>query len=294
MTTFLLVRHGQTELNLAERFRGRSEAPLNETGLAQAEAVARRIASGWKPASIYPRPLSRAIQTGQPIARACGIPLQPEPGLIDIDFGDWQGLSFSEARQRWPQEIENWRQRPHQCQLPNGEILGDVRRRAMKTLHQLGLRHPDVTIVLIGHTVTNQLLLLGILDLGIDHFWRIRQGNCALNVIESREGVYILVSMNETAHLAGLPVENLRELHITGIGPHEGCLVDHMEMQAADWVLLDWALEQIRAGLWAVPGVAALEYGGIGEPFRWRSQKSVLAEQVPQLYRRLRGKAAGN
>jgi broad specificity phosphatase PhoE len=205
MTTFLLVRHGQTELNLAERFRGRSEAPLNETGLAQAEAVARRIAAGWKPAAIYTSPLSRATQTSDAIARACGITLQLEPGLIDIDFGDWQGLSFNEARQRWPQEIENWRYRPHQCQIPNGESLGDVSRRAMEAIHHLGKRHPDDTIVLVGHTVTNQLLLLGILDLGIDHFWRLRQGNCALNVIEFREGAYILASMNDTAHLAGLP-----------------------------------------------------------------------------------------
>jgi len=103
-----------------------------------------------------------------------------------------------------------------------------------------------------------------------------------------------VLGLDEREYLAGLPVENLRELHITGIGPHEGCLVDHMEMQAADWALLDWVLQQIRAGLWAVPSVAALEYGGIGEPFHWRSQKSVLAEQVPQLYQRLRGETAGN
>ena len=142
---------------------------------------------------------------GQWYAQACGLPLQLEPGLIDIDFGKWQGLSYTEVRLNWPQEIENWRYRPHQCQIPDGESLGDVSRRVMEAFHNLGARHPNDPIALIGHTVTNQLALLGVLGLGIEAFWRVRQGNCALNVIELREGVYTLVSMNDTAHLAGLP-----------------------------------------------------------------------------------------
>ena len=68
-----------------------------------------------------------------------------------------------------------------------------------------------------------------------------------------------------------------------------GGLVDHLEMLAEDWAVLDWALDQIRAGRWAVPGVAAFEYGGVGENFRWRSHPHVLAEQIPQLYQRLIG-----
>jgi uncharacterized protein (UPF0276 family) len=97
------------------------------------------------------------------------------------------------------------------------------------------------------------------------------------------------LGLDEREYLAALPVECLRELHITGIGPHEGRLVDHLEMQPEDWALLDWALAQMWAGRWSLPGVAAFEYGGIGEIFRWRSHKHVLAEQIPQLYRRLQG-----
>jgi probable phosphoglycerate mutase len=204
MTIILLVRHGQTELNRAERFRGRSEAPLNAAGLAQAEAAARRIAATWKPVAVYASPLSRALQTGEAIARACGVTIQPEPGLIDIDFGQWQGLSGDEARQRWPDEFQNWRLHPHLCQIPAGENLSIVRQRLMDTLQSLIARHPADTIVLVGHTVTNQLLLLGVLGLGNDRFWHLRQGNGAINVIETRDGDYILVSMNDTAHLIGL------------------------------------------------------------------------------------------
>lgn len=206
MTTLLLVRHGQTELNRAERFRGRSEAPLNEIGLAQAGAAARRIASTWEPAAVYASPLSRAMQTGEAIARACGLAVLPEPGLIDIDFGQWQGLSIDEARQRWPEEVAAWRYRPHLCQIPGGETLDIVRRRGMETLQVLITLHPANTIVLVGHTVVNHLLLLGILGLGNERFWHVRQGNTAINVIEAREGDFTLVSMNDTAHLSGLPV----------------------------------------------------------------------------------------
>ena len=205
MTLILLIRHGQTELNRSERFRGRSEAPLNEAGLAQAEAAARRIAAGWKPIAVYSSPLTRALQTAEAIGRACGLSVQTEPGLIDIDFGAWQGLSAEEARRRWPQEIENWRNRPHQCQIPDGESLGDVRRRGMETLHALAARHPDDTIVLVGHTVVNHLILLGVLGAGNERFWHLRQGNTAINVIEARQDDFVLVTMNDTTHLSGLP-----------------------------------------------------------------------------------------
>lgn len=96
-----------------------------------------------------------------------------------------------------------------------------------------------------------------------------------------------VLGWDERVYLSALPVESLRELHITGVGPHAGELVDHLEMQVADWAILDWALEQIRAGAWAMPSVAAFEYGGVGEVFRWRSDPRVLAEQIPQLFRRL-------
>jgi broad specificity phosphatase PhoE len=205
MTLILLVRHGQTELNRAERFRGRSEVPLNEAGLAQAEAAARRIASGWKPMAIYSSPLKRAIQTAEVIARVCGLSYQAESGLIDIDFGAWQEVSVEEAIQRWPQEIDNWRYRPHLCHIPGGESLDAVRKRGMEALRALVNRHPGDTIVLVGHTVVNQVLLLGILGLGNERFWHLRQGNSAINVIEARNDDFVLVAMNDTAHLSGLP-----------------------------------------------------------------------------------------
>lgn len=93
MTRIILVRHGQTKWNVVERFRGRSDIPLDETGLAQAEALGLRVPRNFKPDAIYTSPLTRARQTAEAIAKRCGIPCRDHPGLVDIDYGQWQGLT---------------------------------------------------------------------------------------------------------------------------------------------------------------------------------------------------------
>jgi len=201
MTRFLLVRHGQTEWNRVERFRGRADVPLNAAGLAQAAAVGRRIAAAWQPAAVYASPLSRAAATAAAIAAHFNLPVAPLDGLADIHYGAWQGLTPDEARARWPELIEAWYTAPQTVQVPDGESLADLRDRAMAAIHELTTRHADQTIVLVSHTVVNRVILLAILGLGNDHFWRLRQDNCALNVFEAEAGDFTLVSMNDTCHL---------------------------------------------------------------------------------------------
>jgi phosphoserine phosphatase len=201
MTLFILVRHGQTEWNRNERFRGRADIPLNETGLAQAEATGRRIALEWQPAVIYTSPLSRSVKTAQAIAKHYGLEVKQHPGLADIDYGEWQGLSPEEARQRWPDEIDAWYNWPDQARIPGGETLDELRSRAMKTIHELAIQHPGETIVLVGHTVINRIILLGVLGLGNERFWRIKQDTCAINIFEAEGSDFTVVSLNDTCHL---------------------------------------------------------------------------------------------
>ncbi len=207
MTQIILVRHGQTEWNRVERFRGRADVPLNETGLAQAEATGRRVAAAWKPTAVYSSPLSRAVKTAEAIAKHFGLPVQVHPGLADIDYGAWQGLSPEEARARWPEMVDAWYNKPHLARIPNGETLDDLRRRAMETVNEVAARHPGETIALVGHTVINRIILLGVLGLGNDRFWRIKQDTCAINLFEVEDGEYTLVSLNDTCHLEGVKPE---------------------------------------------------------------------------------------
>lgn len=204
MTQIILVRHGQTEWNRVERFRGRADVPLNETGLAQAEATGRRVAAAWKLTAVYSSPLSRAVKTAEAIAKHFGLPVQTHPGLADIDYGDWQGLSPEEARARWPEIVDAWYNKPHLARIPNGETLDDLRRRAMEMVNELAARHPGETIALVGHTVINRIILLGVLGLGNDRFWHIKQDTCAINVFENTGEDFTLVSLNDTCHLFGI------------------------------------------------------------------------------------------
>lgn len=201
MTRFILVRHGETEWNRIERFRGRADVPLNETGLSQAEATGRRVAAEWKPSAIYSSPLSRAIKTAEAIARQTHSPVQIHPDLVDIDYGEWQGLTPEEARQRYPAEISAWYHQPELAPIPGGETLADLCARAMRAVNDLAARLPDETIVLVSHTVINRIILLGVLGLGNDRFWKISQDTCAINVFEAQEGDFVLVSLNDTCHL---------------------------------------------------------------------------------------------
>jgi len=201
MTRFVLVRHGQTEWNREERFRGRADVPLNETGLAQAAATGARVAAEWRPAAVYSSPLSRAARTAEAVARPHGLPVVMLAGLMDIDYGQWQGLSPEEVRQKWPEELAAWFDTPQEARIPGGETLDDLRLRAMSAVRDLAGTHAEQTIVLVGHTVVNRIILLAVLGLGHDRFWRLRQEPCALNVFEWDRADFVLVSLNDTCHL---------------------------------------------------------------------------------------------
>lgn len=201
MTRIILIRHGQTEWNRVERFRGRADVPLNEMGFRQADATGVRVAAKWKPTAIYSSPLSRAVKTAEAIAKHFDLTVLIHPGLADIDYGDWQGLSPDEVRERWAEMLEKWYNAPHLAKIPNGEMLADLRERAMKTVNELAALHTGETILLLGHTVINRIILLGVLGLGNERFWHIKQDTCAINLFDVVEGDYTLVSLNDTCHL---------------------------------------------------------------------------------------------
>jgi phosphoserine phosphatase len=205
MTRVLLIRHGQTEWNRVERFRGRADVPLNEIGIKQAEATGIRVAGRWKPVAIYSSPLSRAVKTAEAIAKHFDLSVQIHPYLADIDYGDWQGLSPDEVRADWTEMLDKWYNAPQLAIIPNGEILADLCERAMKTVNELAARHEGETILLLGHTVINRIILLGVLGLGNERFWRIKQDTCAINLFDVEDGDYTLISLNDTCHLDAIP-----------------------------------------------------------------------------------------
>ena len=201
--TFILVRHGETASNVRNTFRGRTDVPLNETGLAQAQAVAARITQGWHPAALYASPIKRAMQTAQIIGERCQLTPIPYQAIIDIDFGQWTGLPFDEVKQRWPEELDNWIAHPGETHIPGGESLAEMHLRARQALRELSVRHSGQIVILVGHTVINRVLIMETVDIADYYFWYIGQDTCALNLIRAEiNGRYSLLSLNDTCHLS--------------------------------------------------------------------------------------------
>jgi uncharacterized protein len=94
------------------------------------------------------------------------------------------------------------------------------------------------------------------------------------------------LAIDPRVYIEQLPLHHLREIHVTGLGyhPDDRGRVDHLPMMDEDWLLLEWALGCIQRGEWAKPWVVSCEYGGVGSGFEWRSNRSVIAEQIPRMY----------
>ncbi len=216
-TRIVLVRHGQTAWNREVRFRGRADLPLDAFGRRQARATGRYLAERWPVQAVYSSPMQRAMQTAEAIAAIASIAAtasiadahrlaaEPFDGLLDIDFGEWQGHSPEELEKRHPELLRAWVNAPHTVQFPGGENLGDVRDRVVLGLDQILERHPGQTVAMVGHTVVNRVLLCAVLGLGNDHFWRLQQETCAVNVFDAApDGTFTIVALNDTCHLQDL------------------------------------------------------------------------------------------
>jgi broad specificity phosphatase PhoE len=118
-----------------------------------------------------------------------------------MSFGELQGLNGDELLQRYPEVARAWIEEPHLVEFPAGESLAIVRQRATAGLADIVARHPAECVACVSHTVVNRVLLCAILGLDNDHFWRLGQETCAINVFDAQADVYTLQTLNDTCHL---------------------------------------------------------------------------------------------
>jgi len=201
MTKLLLVRHGHVEGISPERFRGRAELKLTAAGRREAELTAARIAASWRPAAIYTSPMGRCVDTGAAIGKPFGLAPAPMPGLNDIDYGEWQGLTPEEVGTRWPDALDIWHRHPDWAAIPGGESLQQVLSHAVAALREVVRQHPDDTVVLVAHDSVNRVLLLHALELPLSRYWQIKQSPCAINEIDFGNDGFVIHSVNQTDHL---------------------------------------------------------------------------------------------
>jgi len=199
MTEIILARHGETEWNLKEVFRGRLDIELNETGIKQAQLLAEYLSS-TKIQAIYSSPLKRASKTAGIIAGYHNLDIEIVPGLIDFDYGKWQGLPHQEVKDKYKELYAEWINSPEQVKIPAGESLNDVRKRAMSVVGDVITKYKG-TVVLVAHRVVNKVLICTLLGLDNSHFWNIRQDTCGITTFSYENERFILTSHNDTSYL---------------------------------------------------------------------------------------------
>jgi broad specificity phosphatase PhoE len=165
------------------------------------------VAAEFRPAAVYCSPLQRALHTAQAIASLLGEAVQIDQGLVDMDFGDWQGLTWREVEQRWQEAASAWIQAPQTVSFPGGESLPRVLDRCSTALGELIQRHPREAIAVVAHTVVNRVLLCHVLGIDLSDYWRIGQDTCAINVVDWRDERFYIQSLNDTCHLRSMRID---------------------------------------------------------------------------------------
>jgi probable phosphoglycerate mutase len=148
MTTFLLVRHGETDWNRDNRFQGHADPPLNERGRAQAGELAERLA-GEGVDAVYSSPLRRALETAEILAARLGLDVTAAEGLREIDVGEWQGLTRDEVARRYPDAFARWL--ALEPGWDHGETYEQLGRRVLAAIRDIAERHPGERVVVVTH-----------------------------------------------------------------------------------------------------------------------------------------------
>lgn len=230
VTTLYLIRHGETEGGEVRRYKGSLDVPLSVRGLEQAERTARFLfshsatarlsqgmsylkdvhntpvndaAEGGAPAiaAVYCSPLSRAVKGAEAIAKPHGLTPGIVPELRERSFGIWEGLSFTEIKERYPAEFEAWASNPLRYSPIGGESTIEVRDRAVGALEALLSRHAGESIAVVAHGGVNRIALCHYLGIPLENLFRIEQNFSAVNIIEFWERYPVVKALNVVPEL---------------------------------------------------------------------------------------------
>lgn len=201
MTKIILIRHGQTNWNLTGKYQGHADVELTNKGIEQAKQAAERLYNE-KIVAVYSSDLSRAAKTASCIAYDRNLVVTTLPELREISFGDWEGLTFDQIKERWPEEFAKMFSRPDIVKIPNGETVPMVANRIVKTICKLADTHNDKTIAVVSHGMAIRCALAHFLHVPLQYVWNIRQDNTAVNMLTYYAHDHAIIDLlNDTHHL---------------------------------------------------------------------------------------------
>jgi probable phosphoglycerate mutase len=199
-TTLLLVRHGETALSAEKRFSGRGDAALTDRGVEQARAVAARLAS-YGVTAIVSSPLRRAKETAEIVGGALGCDVAKDDGLVETDFGEWEGLTFAEVRERWPGEMQKWLDDPAVAP-PGGESFATTFVRVSQARQRILVAYAGARVVVVSHVTPIKAVVREALDAPPHVLYRIHLDPASLSTVDwYADGPGVLTGLNDVSHL---------------------------------------------------------------------------------------------
>jgi alpha-ribazole phosphatase len=207
-TWLYLIRHGEVELAAQGRFYGHTDVALSATGVVQVDALARQLA--LEPIeAVYASDLRRARESAAPLAASRGLDAGLVPALREVAMGRWEGLTFTEIRERDPDGLARWLADTAAIRFPDGENLLDLRARVLPAVETILARHAGQRLAVVAHGGTNRVILAEALGLPLTHSFRLAQDYAAWSLLEYRVSGAVLHTLNQRVAgiAAATPVE---------------------------------------------------------------------------------------
>ena len=200
MSRLLLVRHGDTELNSAERYWGRSDVKLSAAGIEQAEKLRDRLAAE-KIDAVYSSGMERSLVTAEIIASSHQLAVITCAELREVNFGQLEGLTFGEISRLYPEVAKLWAERSPKLKYPGGESLVKFNNRVSKFLSRLDKHTVGETILIVAHAGVLRTLVCQLLGIDLRRRWQIRLDLASLSILETHRQGGILNLLNDVSHL---------------------------------------------------------------------------------------------
>lgn len=197
-----LIRHGQTDWNIQGKIQGSHDIPLNAVGEEQARLVAHGM--DCRPVKkIFSSTLKRAVETARKIGERQNVDIYLMPGLIEVEFGDWEGMTWAEIKEKYPAEYERWDLNPVDVAPPGGETQMEVLKRVaetMKTIMGMTDQHEDIAIVTHGATMA---YIVSYLMQGHPDEAELIVNNASITTVNYSPLTedYMMLEVNDTSHL---------------------------------------------------------------------------------------------
>lgn len=202
--TFVLLRHGETALTPQKRFSGSggSDPELSPSGRRQASAVAEALAARGTVQTVISSPLRRCRETAQAVADRLGLTVTVEEGLREVDFGAWEGLTFAEVRERFPDDLQAWLDSPRAAPTGGGESFTTATRRISATRDRLLAEHAGRTVLLVSHVTPVKILVRLALGAPPESLFRMELSAASLSAVAYyADGNASVRLLNDTSHL---------------------------------------------------------------------------------------------